>query len=77
MKSTSVYNTFFNPGEGMVGLYISDFRNLPLAETCQMLLMNPDVVFNEETPGKASVCDAVYCQYPCGLTYADFCLIIK
>ena len=35
MKCTSVYNTFFNSGEGMVWLYISDFRNLPLAETCQ------------------------------------------
>ena len=39
-----------------------------------MSLMNPDVVFNEET-GKASACDAVYCQYPCGLNYADFCCV--
>ena len=36
--------------------------------------MNPDVVFNEET-GKASVRDAVYCQFSCGLNYADFCCV--
>ena len=73
-KCTSVYNTFFNHGEGMVWFYISDFHKLPLAETCQMSLMDPDVVFNEET-GKASVCNAVYCQYPCGLTYAELCCV--
>jgi ribosomal protein S18 acetylase RimI-like enzyme len=74
MKCTSVYNTFFDQDEGMIWLYISDFHDLPLAETCQMSIMNPDVVINEET-GKVSVCDATYCQYPCGLIYADLCCV--
>jgi hypothetical protein len=68
-----MYNIFFDHGDCMVWLFISDFQKLPpLAKTCQMSLMNPDVVFDKET-GKASVCDAVYCQFPSGLTYAELC----